>query len=130
MWSHLRSRTKTNQTTPYVGRNLRIRFIVVQNLDDSVQFILGREFVKNINLTIDRNTGLSRVRNPDRIYVKKPKIRILTDENEITIFLDRKIKLKPKQAVIATFRKRNLNASSEKKTVCLILNPNSQNADC
>ena len=39
-------------------------FLVVENLDDSDQFILGRDFVRNV--MIDLNNGLIRIRNPDR----------------------------------------------------------------
>ena len=63
-------------------------FPVVENLDDSDQFILGRNFVRNFEVMIDLNNGLVRIRNPDRKYVKKPINRIKTDENKIPIFLD------------------------------------------
>ena len=56
------------------------------------------------------------IRNPDRNYVKKRNGRIITDENKVPIFLDKKVKLQPGQAVIAIFRKRNLNSLSDKKT--------------
>ena len=42
-------------------------------------------------MMIDLNKGLIRVRNPDRKYVKKPGSRIITDENKVPIFLDRKV---------------------------------------
>ena len=54
-------------------------------------------------MMIDLNNGLIRIRNPDRKYVKKPVIRIITDENKVPIFLDRKVKLPPGQAVVAIF---------------------------
>ena len=44
------------------------------------------------------------------------------------IFLDRKVKLQPVQAVVATFRMRNLNSLSDSKQVCLVPNPNSQSS--
>ena len=34
--------------------------------------------------------------NVDRKYVKKPINRIITDENKVPIFLDRKVKLQPR----------------------------------
>ena len=40
------------------------------------------------------------------------------------IFQDRKVRLKPRQAVIATFRMWNLNELSNNRQVCLVLNPN------
>ena len=59
-------------------------------------------------MMIDLNKGLIRIRNPDRKYVKKPINRIITDENKVPIFLDRKVKLQPGQAVVANFRMRNV----------------------
>ena len=103
-------------------------FLVVKNLDDADQFILGRDFVWNFDVMIDLNNGLIRIRNPDRKYVKKPINRIITDENKVPIFLDRKVKLQPGQAVVAIFRMRNLNSLSDSKKVCLVPNPNSQSS--
>ena len=61
-------------------------------------------------------------------YVKKPINRIIIEENKVPIFLDRKIKLQPGQAVVAIFRKRNFNSLSDRKQVCLVPNPNSQSS--
>ena len=108
------------------GRDLWMSFLVVENLDDADQFILGRDFVRNFDVMIDLNNGLIRIRNPDRKYVKKRINRIIADENKVPIFSDRKVKLQPGQAVVAIFRMRNLNSDS--KQVCLILSPNSQNS--
>ena len=101
---------------------------MVENLDDSDQFILGRDFVRNFDVMIDLNNGLIRVRNPDRKYVKKPVSRIITDENKVPIFLDRKVRLQLGQAVVEFFRKRNLNSLSDSTQVCLVPNPNSQSS--
>ena len=101
---------------------------MVENLDDSDQFILGRDFVRNIDVMIDLNNGLIRIRNPGRKYFKKPINRIITNENKVPIFLDRKVKLQPGQAVIAIFRMRNSNSLSDSKQVCLVPNPNSQSS--
>ena len=79
-------------------------------------------------MMIDLNNGLIRIRNPDRKYVKRPINRIITDENKVPIFLDRKVKLQPGQAVVAIFRMRNLNSLSDSKQVCLVPNPNSQSS--
>ena len=56
------------------GRDLWMSFLVVENLDDADQFILGRDFVRNFDVMIDLNNGLIRIRNPDRKYVKRPLI--------------------------------------------------------
>ena len=95
------------------GRDLWMSFLVVQNMDDTNQFILGRDFVRNFDVMIDLNNGLIRIRNPDRKYVKKPINRIITDENKVPTFLDRKVKLQPGQAVVAIFRVRNLNSLND-----------------
>ena len=79
-------------------------------------------------MMIDLNNGLIKIRNPDRKYVKKPTNRIITDENEVPIFLDRKVKLQPGPAVVAVLRMRNLNSLSDSKQVCLVPNPNSQSS--
>ena len=44
------------------------------------------------------------------------------------IFLDRKVRLKPNQAVVATFRIRNLHELSNDRQVCLVPNPNSKSS--
>ena len=68
------------------GRDLWMSFLVVENLDDSDQFNLGRDFVRNFDVMIDLNNGLIRIRNPDRKYLKKPINRIITDENSTNFF--------------------------------------------
>ena len=110
------------------GRNLWMNFLVVETLDNSDQFILGRDFARNFDVIIDLNNGLIGIRNPDRKYVKKPFNRIITDENKVPIFLDRKVKSQPGQAVVAIFRMRNLNSFSDSKQVCLVPNPNSHSS--
>ena len=52
-------------------RNLWMSFIVVENLDESDQFILGRDFIRNFDVTIDLNNAMFRIRNPDRRYAIK-----------------------------------------------------------
>ena len=61
-------------------------FLVVENLDDADQFILGRDSVRKFDVMIDLNNGLIGIRNPDRKYVKKPIDRIITDENKVQFF--------------------------------------------
>ena len=78
-------------------------------------------------MMIDLNNGLIMIRNPDRKYVKRPIIRIITDEYKMPIFLDRKVKLQPGQAVIAIFWMKDINSLSDTKQVCLVPNPNSPN---
>ena len=122
---HVAGRTPTT-VLHMGGRDLWMSFLVVENLDDSDQFILGRDFVRNFDVTIDLKNGLIRFRNPDRKYVKRPNNRIITDEIKVPIYSDRKVKLQPGQAVAAVFRMKNLNILSDSKQVCLVPNPNSQ----
>ena len=45
------------------GRSLWMSFLVVDYLDNSDQFILQRDFVRNFDMMIDLNNGLMRTRN-------------------------------------------------------------------
>ena len=90
------------------GRDLWMSFLVIENLNDSDQFISGRDFFRNFDVMIGLNNGQIRIRNPDRNYVKT---NLGTNQgNKVTIFLDRKEKLQLGQAVVAIFRMRNLNS--------------------
>ena len=110
------------------GRHLWMSFLVVENLDESDQFILGRDFVRNFDVTIDLKDGLIRIKDPERKYEKRPLNKILINQAKVPIFLDRKFRLKPNQAVVATFRMRNLNELSNDRQVCLVPNPNSKSS--
>ena len=110
------------------GRHLWMSFLVVENLDESDQFILGRDFVCNLEVTIDLNEGLIRIKDPKRKYEKKPLKKILINQAKVPIFLDRKVRLKRNQALIATFRMRNLNELSNDIQVCLVPNANSKSS--
>ena len=96
----------------------------MENLDELDQFILGRDFVRNFDVTIDLNDGLFRIKDPERKYEKRPLNKILINQAKVPIFLDRKVRLKPNQAVVATFRIRNLNELSNDRQMCLVANPN------
>ena len=87
-------------------------FLVVENLDESDQFILRRELVRNFDFTIDLNDGLIRIKDPERKYEKKPTKKTLINQAKGPILLDRRVRLKPHQPVIPTFRMRNLNELS------------------
>ena len=47
-------------------------FLVVEKLDESDQIILGRDFIRNFDVTIDLNNAMFRIRNPENKYVIKP----------------------------------------------------------
>ena len=96
------------------GRHVWMSFLVVENLDKSDQFILGRDFVRNFDVTIDLNDGLIRIKDPERKYEKKPLNKILINQAKVSIFLDRKVRLKPNQAVVATFWMRTGNVLNKK----------------
>ena len=60
----LRVRGRTTIIALKLGeRNLWMTFLVVENLDESDQFILGRDFIKNFDVTIDPNDVMFRIRN-------------------------------------------------------------------
>ena len=63
----LRVLVRTPIIAPNLGeRNLWMNFLVVENLDESDQFILGRDFIRNFDVTIDLSNAMFRIRNPDR----------------------------------------------------------------
>ena len=80
------------------GRHLWMSFLVVENLDESDQFILGTDCVRNFDVMIDLNDGLIRIKDPERKYERKPHNKILNNQAKVTVFLDRKVRLKPNQA--------------------------------
>ena len=95
---------------------------------ESDQFTLGRNFVRNFDVTIDINDGLIRLKDPERKYEKKSIKKLLINKAKVPTFLDRKVDVKPNQAVIATFRIRNLNEICNDRLVCLVLNPKSKSS--
>ena len=102
------------------GRHLWMSFLVVENLNKSNQFILGWDFVRNFDVTIDLYDGLIRIKDPERKYESKPLNKISINQ------LDQKVRLKPNQAVVATFSMRNLNELSNDRQVCLVPNRKSK----
>ena len=109
-------------------RNLWMSFLVVENLDESDQFILGRDFIRNFDVTIDLNNAMFRIRNPDRRYVIKPVNLIMANETKAPVFLSRRVRLKANEAAIVGLRMKNYNELSDNKQVCIVPNPNSQSA--
>ena len=71
-------------------RNLWISFLVVENLDESDQFILDRDFIRDFDGTIGLNNAILRIRNPERKYVIKPVNLIMANENKALVFLNRR----------------------------------------
>ena len=69
-----------------------------------------------------------RIKDPERKYEKKPLNKILINQTKVPNFLDRKVRLKPNQAVAATFRMRNLNELSNDRQLCLVPNQNNKSS--
>ena len=103
-------------------------FLVVENQDESGQFILGGYFVRSLYVTNDLNDGLIRIKDPERKYGKKPVSKISINKTKVPIFLDWKVRLKPNEAALATIRIRNLNALSNNRHLCLVSNRNSKSS--
>ena len=70
----------------------------MENLDESDHFILGREFVSNFDVTIYLDDGLIRIKDAERNYEKKFLNKILINQAKVSIFLNRKGRLKSSQA--------------------------------
>ena len=75
----------------------------MENLDESDQFFLGRNFIRNFDVTIDLNNAMFRIRNPERKYVIKPVILIMANENKAPVFLSRRVGLKTNEAAIVSY---------------------------
>ena len=73
------------------GRHFWMSFLVVESLDKPDQFILGRDFVRNFDVTIDFNDGLIRIKDPERKYEKKPFNKILINQAKVPIFWIKKL---------------------------------------
>ena len=114
---------------PNLGeRNLWMSFLVVENLDESDQFILDRDFIRNFDVTIDLNIVMFRIRNPERKYVIKPVNLIMGTENKAPVFLRRRVRLKANEAATVSLRLKKYIELSDNKQVCIAPNPYSQSA--
>ena len=99
---------------------------MVENLDESDQFILGRDFIRNFDVTIDLNSAMFRIWNPDRKYAIKPVNLIMVNEIKAPVLLSRRVRLKANEAAIVGLRMKNYTELSDNKQVCKY--PNSQSA--
>ena len=88
---------------------------MVENLGESDQFVLGRDFIRNFDVKFDLNNAMFRIRNPERKYVIKPITLIMANENEGPVFLSRRVRLKANEAAIVSLRMKNYNELSDKK---------------
>ena len=105
-----------------------MNFLVVENLNESDQFILGRDFIRNFDVTVDLNTAMFRIRIPEKKYVIQPVNLIMANENKAPVILSRRVRLKAKDAAIVSLRMKNYNELSDDKLVRIVPNPNSQSA--
>ena len=101
---------------------------MVENLDESDQFILGRDLIRKFDVTIDLSNAMFRIRNPERKYVIKPVNLIMANESKAPVFLSRRVKLKVNEAAMVSLRLKNYNELSDNKQICIVPNPNSQSA--
>ena len=66
---------------------------MVENLDESDQFILGRDFIKKFDVTIDLKNAMFRIQNPEKKYVIKPVNLTMAKENKAPVYLSRRVRL-------------------------------------
>ena len=83
--------------TPIIALNLRDRnlwmsFLVVESLDESDQFVLGRDFIRNSDVTIDLNNAIFRIQNPEKKKVIQPENLIMTNRSKAPTFLNRRVR--------------------------------------
>ena len=97
-------------------------------VDESGQFILGRDFIRKFDVTNDLNNAMFRTRNPERKYVIKPVNSIIANENQAPVFLSSRVRLKMNDAAIINLRMKKYNEISDNKQVCIVPNSNKQSA--
>ena len=84
-------------------------FLLMENLVGSDQFISGKNFFRNFDVTIDLNNAMFRTRNPEMKYIIKPVNLLMTNENKAPAFLSRRMRLKANEAAIVRLRMKNYN---------------------
>ena len=124
---------RVHDITPIIAmnlgeRNLWMSFLVVENLDESNQFILGRDFISNFDITMNLYNVMFRIRYPEKKYVIEPVSLITTHENIAPVFLNRRVRLKANEAAKVSLRMKNYNDLSDNKHVCIVPNPINQSA--
>ena len=100
-------------------RSLWMTFLVLENLHESDQFILGRDFIRNFDVTIDLNNAMFRIRNPERKYVIKPVNLIIVTENNAPVFLSRRVRLNAIEAAIVSAAILGRSFSITKSVLCV-----------
>ena len=75
----------SNHSRKIGKRNLRMSFLAVENLEESDQFVLGNDFIRNFDVTIELNNAMIRFRNPEGKNVTKP-IKMIMTRSEKPLF--------------------------------------------
>ena len=87
---------------------------MVENLDESDQFILSRDFIRSFDVTIDLDNAIFKIRNPEKKYVIQRVILLMTNEDKSPVFFSRRVWLKMNEAAIVSLRMVNTNELSAK----------------
>ena len=89
--------------------NLWMSSLVLENVDESDQFILGRDFIRNFDVTIDLNNAMFRIRNPERKNIIKPvKLIMVNEKKQAPVFLSRRVRLEANEAAIVSLRMKTI----------------------
>ena len=88
-------------------------FLVVENLDESDRFVLGRDIIKLFDVTIYLYKAMFRK------YVTKLVKLIMTQKCKAPVFLSRRVRLKADEATIVSLKMKNYNQLSDNKQVCV-----------
>ena len=81
----------------YEGRNLWMSFLVVEKLDESDKYMLGRNFITNFEVTIDINSATFRDCDPERKCAVKPVNLTTSNERKAPVFLNSMVELLQKK---------------------------------
>ena len=100
----------------------------MENLNESDQFILGSDFIRNFDVIIDVNNAMFRIGNSERKCVIKPVNLIMANDYKFPVFFKRRVRLKANEDAIVSLRMTNYKKLSDNKQVCVVPNPNSQSA--
>ena len=99
---------------------------MVENLAESDQFFLGRDFIRNFNVTIDFKNAMLRIRKPERKYVIKPLSLIMANEIKAPVFLSRRLMFKANETTIVILRTKSFNELSDTSRAVLFLTENQE----
>ena len=84
--------------------------------------------MRNFDVTIYPDDGIIQFEDTERKYEKIPVSKTLINKAKVPKFLDRHIRLKSSQAVVAMFRMRKFSEVSNDRQMCLVPNPGSKSS--